>query len=129
MQRKKIKEYSQALLALTKGASSEQMKKIAFEFVKYLAENGALSFATEIVEEFIKLEKKEQGTYTAQVTTTKPVDGILKKNIENALGKSVNLVEKTDPSILGGIVVKTEDIILDGSLKTQILNLKKAMIA
>jgi F-type H+-transporting ATPase subunit delta len=48
--------------------------------------------------------------------------------INKILGSNIVMKEKIDPEVLGGIIIKTQDTILDGSVKTQLLKLKQALV-
>jgi F0F1-type ATP synthase delta subunit len=41
----------------------------------------------------------------------------------------VELICKVDKSILGGVIIETEDTVIDGSLKTKLRNVKEVMKA
>jgi F-type H+-transporting ATPase subunit delta len=55
----------------------------------------------------------------------------LKNNIQSVLekltGKKVELTTSVDPSIIGGMVAKVGDLVLDGSIKTQLAGLKDSI--
>ena len=55
----------------------------------------------------------------------------LKNNIQTVLekltGKKVELTTSVDPSIIGGMVAKVGDLVLDGSIKTQLAGLKDSI--
>jgi F-type H+-transporting ATPase subunit delta len=42
-------------------------------------------------------------------------------------GKKVKLTTSVDPSIIGGIIAKVGDLVLDGSIKTQLAGLKDSI--
>ena len=43
------------------------------------------------------------------------------------LGREVNLTSKVDKSILGGVVVRTDDLVIDGSVRARLAKLAEAM--
>ncbi len=55
----------------------------------------------------------------------------LKANVQTILekltGKKVELTTSVDPSIIGGIIAKVGDLVLDGSIKTQLAGLKDSI--
>lgn len=51
----------------------------------------------------------------------------LKAALANATGKQVNLKVIVDPSILGGIVATVGDIVIDGSVRTRVDQLKSRL--
>lgn len=52
----------------------------------------------------------------------------LKKILEKITGKQVILDMKTDPSILGGMVIKVQDQMFDGSVKASLRQMKQKMM-
>lgn len=53
---------------------------------------------------------------------------LIKTNIEKIMGKSVLFEKKQDPSILGGFIVKVEDIVIDNSIRYQLNKLRERLI-
>ena len=51
----------------------------------------------------------------------------LKATLKESVGRDVQLAEKVDPSIIGGLVVKVGSRMVDNSLRTKLQNLKIAM--
>ncbi len=72
------------------------------------------------------------GRITAEVTSAKPLDPTQLSQITAALeklsGKKVTITKKEDPDLLGGVVAKVGDRVYDGSLRTQLRNLREELI-
>ncbi|MCX5748585.1 MAG: ATP synthase F1 subunit delta [Proteobacteria bacterium] len=68
------------------------------------------------------------GRIGAEITSAKPLDPAQLSQITVALeklsGKKIDVTKKVDPEIIGGVVAKVGDIIYDGSLRTQLRNLR-----
>lgn len=58
---------------------------------------------------------------------TKTQLNAIKKKISNKVNKKVELVNKIDPTLIGGIKVSVEDKAFDGSIKAKLEALKKQM--
>ncbi|ADK69382.1 F0F1 ATP synthase subunit delta [Mycoplasma mycoides subsp. mycoides] len=58
---------------------------------------------------------------------TKTQLNAIKKKISNKVNKKVELVNKIDPTLIGGIKVSVEDKVFDGSIKAKLEALKKQM--
>ncbi|CBW54530.1 ATP synthase delta chain [Mycoplasma mycoides subsp. capri LC str. 95010] len=58
---------------------------------------------------------------------TKTQLNVIKKKISNKVNKKVELVNKIDPTLIGGIKVSVEDKVFDGSIKAKLEALKKQM--
>lgn len=68
---------------------------------------------------------------TAEVTSALPLtteeQGSVKKDILSKLGKTASVTFRVDPSILGGLVVKVGDQIVDGSVSGQLQGLRQSL--
>jgi F-type H+-transporting ATPase subunit b len=67
----------------------------------------------------------------AEVTSALPLSSneqdTVKKDVLSALGGSAAVSFKVDPSILGGLVIKVGDRVLDGSVSGQLQNLRQSL--
>jgi F-type H+-transporting ATPase subunit delta len=65
------------------------------------------------------------------VISSTPLSGALnskiKETLEKITGKQVLLRTEIDDTIIGGIVAKVGDLVLDGSIKTQLTGLKESI--
>ena len=71
------------------------------------------------------------GIVPAEITTARPLDDSLKqltlKTLEQITGRKVRLSSLVDPAILGGAVTKVGSTVYDGSLRTQLAQLRRKM--
>ncbi|MEJ5252944.1 MAG: ATP synthase F1 subunit delta [Chthonomonadetes bacterium] len=86
----------------------------------------------EVVREFEELRDEHLGIIRVQATTARPLDEeqqqALIRSLEQRTGKTVLLSLQTDPSLIGGIVVRIGDTIIDGSVRGQLLRLKQYLL-
>ena len=52
----------------------------------------------------------------------------LRQTMEKLTGSTVVMEVEEDPSIIGGIVARVGDLVLDGSVRTQINSLRESLI-
>ena len=68
-----------------------------------------------------------------QVTSATPLDSAVEGRLQQALakqtGKTVILEKSVDPTLVGGIVSQIGDVVYDGSVRTQLDNLKQQLLA
>jgi F-type H+-transporting ATPase subunit delta len=127
------KKYALALyesVALEEGAIENLLKN----FVKILVKNNDLSKAKKIEIEFNKIWNKKKGIVDANIISAKKTDQETLEIIENYIKKisgspNVNMQEEIDKNMIGGIIIKYEDKILDGSLRTSLKTLKEKLSA
>lgn len=85
-----------------------------------------------IFDYFLHKVKEHKGIGTAQVTSAIDLSEEQKAAVENRLLKitryhSFEMDYKVDPSILGGLIIRIEDRVVDSSLKTQLDKLTKQL--
>lgn len=75
-----------------------------------------------------EINNVKRATVTTAGSISESVLNQIKKSLEDMTGKTIVLEPKQDPEIIGGIVAQVEDLTLDGSVKTQLSNLKESLI-
>lgn len=77
-----------------------------------------------IVDEFNKLFKDYRGIVDIEAVTAVPMNEEaserLKTVLRNKLEKKINLSNRVDPSIIGGVMLNMDEKIIDSTLKTQL---------
>lgn len=106
--------------------------KTTANFLRVLLRNNRLTDLGKINERFESVLAERRGEVTAQVTAARPLGDFekteLKTNLEKLTGKRVQLNFETDENIIGGVVVRIGSTVYDGSVKTQLENLRQQMI-
>jgi F-type H+-transporting ATPase subunit delta len=128
MKKNSSHEYAAALFEVASQVPQSQQAEVATAFTALLIRNHVIHHADQIIADFIKLSKEHDGTSPVEVTTTQMLSEELKGTLKKVFGSNIEVIEKVDPHILGGIIIKTHDVVLDGSIKTQIERLKTSMI-
>ncbi len=128
--KKKIsnKQLAKALHEAIKDLKGIDLKKVLAGFATILAREHKLKKADHIIAEYVKYAKAGEGIQEIEITTARELDEKTISHIKKAFGDNTEAVVKIDESLLGGMRVKTKDIILDTSLKTQLLKLKSSLI-
>lgn len=121
-------QYAKALYEVTKDLSGADLSTSIENFVKLLAGDHKLRQAGSIITKFENYAKKQEGVVNIEITSARKLASSTVNNIKFFFGDNVESVELVDKSLMGGVSVKTEDRILDGSLRTQIQNLKQRLV-
>ena len=107
-------------------------KEITRNFLKLLVEKNRFSLIFQIIEAFNKMLDKMNNLAQVEVTGAIELDEDSKEKIENKikekLNKEINITYNVDNSIIAGLIYKTEDDVLDTSLKYKLEELKKELI-
>jgi len=128
-----IKQYSTILYKLLDGKSKSEAEKIILEFVAVLTANNDLGKLKKIISEFGVVWNKEKGIVEAEITSASELSKDIVKLLDDYIAKlsgakEVIIKEKVDKSILGGVIMRYADKVLDGSLKTKIEELKSNLV-
>lgn len=109
------------LVALMKDICGERLDEQAENLVRVLLENNRLSLLAEIASLFEILKAEAERTIEVEVLTAFALDADQEKSIatamEKKLGCAVTLQLKEDTSLMGGIVIRAGDLVIDGSVK------------
>ncbi len=112
-------------------ASSTKMNDLAHNFLKVMASNRRLAAVSGAISSFNVLVAQAKGEATAEVTSAEVLSvkhvSDLKAALKTAIGSDVQLTQKVDPAILGGLIVKVGSRMMDNSLRTKLNSLKVAM--
>ncbi len=106
--------------------------KTTANFLRVLLRNGRLTDIGEINGKFSSVLEERSGGTSAQVTSARPLSesqkNEIKVNLERMSGKRISPVFATDETLIGGVVTRIGSTVYDGSVKTQLENLKQQMI-
>lgn len=97
-----------------------------------LAERGRLTVLPYLSRGLQRLADERAGVVRATVTSAAPLsDGYvdeLRRQLEASLGKKVQLDRQVDPTLLGGLITRIGDRVIDGSLRTRLDRLRQTML-
>lgn len=97
-------------------------------FLRVLARHGRLAVLPtirQLVErEFEQRSGKKRVQVTSAVPLTEATQDSIRGSLRNSLGGEPVLELRVDPALLGGLIVRVGDTVYDGSLKTQVKQLR-----
>ena len=95
--------------------------------IKLMAENGRLKALPEVADQFEVYRAEAEGKIDAEVISAFALSDEQEKSIvatlKIKLGREVTLTTSIDESLIGGVVIKAGDTIIDGSMKSQLESL------
>ncbi|MEF2229446.1 MAG: ATP synthase F1 subunit delta [Pseudodesulfovibrio sp.] len=119
-------EKKAVLSKLVEKASVDPMVK---NFCNLLAEKGRVEMLPAIASDYKVMMDAVSGVITGELITVSALSeerkSAIKANLEKQAGKKLELTFAADKDILGGIVLKVGDKVLDASLKAQLQILKE----
>ncbi|MCK5696358.1 MAG: F0F1 ATP synthase subunit delta [Desulfobacula sp.] len=120
--RKKVLE---AVLAAT------DLSAIMKSFLILLFDKGRIGFLREIASYYKDLADELKGVVKASIVSATELSSEAVDKIKEALskktGKTIALNVEQDPSLIGGVVTKIGDLVMDGSVKTQLMNMRETL--
>lgn len=111
---------TELLLDIGGGRINDQCQNM----LKLLVRNKRIPVLPEIAAQFEALKNQSEGAIDVVITSAFEMKPAQEKVIADALRKKfereVNISNKTDESLIGGIRIKAGDIVIDGSIKGQL---------
>lgn len=127
-----VLESSQATLADKKEILSKIFARYLFapttrNFLFVLLEQGRLDHIGDMVAAFHDMLDELSGRVRASVTSAVPLEkaeiGRIQAALQRLTGKQVALEARVDPSLIAGVVTTVGNVVLDGSIRTQLASL------
>jgi len=107
------------------------ISKVMASFLLLLFDKGRFGFLSDINEFYKKLADELKGVVRASLVSATELSsetvGKIRTTLSKKTGKDIILEVEQDPSLIGGIVSRIGDLVLDGSIKTQLLNMRESL--
>ena len=112
-------------------AFSDSFHPHTVSFLKILTEKGRIKDLVSCIDEFINLKLFFENTETVKVISRIPLtdsqkDALVKK-LSAKQNKNINAVYETDETLIGGIKIVAGDLLIDGSIKNRLKDLKEVI--
>ncbi len=102
---------------------------ISFKFIELITNKKRESYIHSISEEFLKQYKNYKKILTAVITTASGLDNHLREKVLELIkqdnNQEIELIEKTDKTLLGGFVLNIGGKRIDSSVSGKLAKLKK----
>ena len=101
----------------------------AFKIINYLVKKGRVPLAEKIKDSYLKIYYEKNNKILVNATFTKELSDnqreALMKKLEEKYKKKIVLNLSVDEELIGGGIIKIGNKVIDGSIKSQIENIKK----
>jgi F-type H+-transporting ATPase subunit delta len=111
-----------------------RLSPVVRNFLHILADRDRLTHVPQIAEAFRNLVNDKRGIITAEVTTAIPLDAELERLVAHRLGnylqhdpQRVAIRARVDPSIIGGVVARVGDTLIDDSVRGRLERLRRTL--
>ena len=113
-------------------ALQDRTPRLMVRFLEQLVKNRRQMLIPEISTEYFNLADELEGRVHADVTlATAPSDDDTSRiaaNLSRTMGKTVVPHVRIDPAIIGGVIVRIGDNVMDGSVRKRLATLKRRML-
>ncbi len=104
---------------------------ILADFCLYLIRKYRIEYLCEILDAFVRLVEEEQGILQAAVSSARELSFtekvVLKSALEKFMNKQLKIAYHVDPHLLGGIVFRARDLLIDNSLRGALRQLRDCL--
>jgi F-type H+-transporting ATPase subunit delta len=108
-----------------------QPQALVWNLMRLLVAKGRTALLPQIIEAFQELVDEERGIAHAQVVTAVSMSDderdAIARRLSELTGKHVQIETTEDPEILGGLVARIGDRLIDGSARTRLVVLKRQL--
>jgi F-type H+-transporting ATPase subunit delta len=102
-------------------------------FLRLLAANGRLAALPEIATRFDALKARAENKVKVRLTAATQVDEAMQRkfaeSLQRRLGRGVDLEAQIDTDLLGGAVLRADDRVIDGSIRSRLQRLAEKLMA
>ena len=110
---------------------AEQINEHCLNLIKVMAENQRLLVLPQVVSQFCQLKAEYEKEIAVDVTSAVKLKAADKKAIsaalEQRLARKVKLNCSVDKKLVSGLVIKADDLVIDGSIKGKLKRLSTTM--
>ena len=119
--------------ALNEKLFGGKLESITMDYLRLLIDKDRVDHLVPSSVVFRRLVEQKRNQLRVEVTTAVPLPADmadrLKRRLDAVTSKDTILEPKTDPRILGGVIVKFEERVIDGSIRTSLTDMKKDLMA
>ncbi len=119
-------QYAQALYDSLHETRPENHDQVISNFIAVLKQGGDGDHYEAIVEQYAKLDREARGIKQVEVTVAREgeMNNELMQQLNHLVGKDAEIHQRVDAGIIGGVIIKIEDTLIDGSVKGQLEKLR-----
>ena len=110
----------------------DSVSPMTVNLLSLLATKGLTQLVPGILEQFVGTLDRHRGIERADVTTAVPLDGSHQDQVARLLGgivgSDVRLRTYVEPEIIGGLIARINDRVIDGSVRSKLRNMKRDIV-
>ena len=118
--------------AVIQSALSETVGPLPLNLMALLASRNLAGVLPAIVEQYQRLLDDHNGIERAEVVSAVALDNAQRAQVEEMLrgvvGKEIRLTSRIDPRLIGGMVARVGDHVIDGSTATRLESMRRELV-
>lgn len=122
------KQYALSLYESMQNCDKDEISKRILSFIDILKKNNDLSQINKIIQCYYQHYRHVKNITKIEIKSSEKLGPHIISKILQKFNKQVEIEEKTDPALIGGIVIKINDnILIDGSIKRKLEDIKEKL--
>jgi F-type H+-transporting ATPase subunit delta len=117
--------------ALVRDILGERANPTTINLISFLIESGRARDLSKIADAFVGLAATSRERVVAEVRSAVPLTDKQRERLERALskatGRKVEAKVVVDPTVVGGVVARVDDLVFDGSIASRLEGAKHAI--
>jgi F-type H+-transporting ATPase subunit delta len=109
----------------------ESLPEMGRNFIRVLAENKRLSLLPQVNEQFLALKSQQEQSVDLEVTSAFDITDEQASRLADVIGQKLNRTVRmsttVDKALIGGVIIRTADLVIDGSVRGRLAKLSEAM--
>jgi F-type H+-transporting ATPase subunit delta len=117
---------------LIRAVLGDKLHETTLSYLYLLVDHNREEAILQTEEEYVVLANEARGVVSAEVVSavalTEDEEVRLREKLSAITGKSVELDKRVDPELIGGVLVKMDDRVIDGSIRGQLEALRDTLV-
>jgi len=118
------KKYAISLYEALRHADKAHLPALLKSFITLLVKNQDMHKADKIIKAFAAYSDVQEKRVEVSVHSAHPLSQAARQSVidqlEKSLDRDITMHEEVDPSLIGGLVLEYNDVVVDGSIKKRI---------
>ncbi len=103
------------------------VKKVADGLIRLLSDRHELKRVDDVIRAIDQIWRERYGAATITIETSHPISATLRKQL-SGIAKGAEVREQVDEELIGGVRIRIDDRVIDGSVAGQMESLKQALL-
>ena len=105
--------------------------QVTINLISFVIQSGHARDLSKIADAFVQLAARSRERAAAEVRSAVPLTDVQRERLEQALssatGRTVEAKVVVDPTVIGGVVARVDDLVFDGSVASRLEDARHAL--